>query len=336
VMHVFSLAFVLWSGATIAMGLLTGFGALYVARLCLGAGESLAYPCYSRIFATEIGQEHRGRANALLDAGSKLGPALGTFVGGLILVRTGWRFFFIALGLGSLVWLVPWLSFIRRSAAPRLNREQREGSVADLLRLRSAWGTFLGHFCGNYFWFFLLTWIPSYLVKERGLSIGKMANVISISLVVVAAATLSAGWISDRFIQRGVSPSQVRKSVVVSGLALSSIILPAAFVASTTICVLLLMAACAAFGSYTSNHWAITQTLAGPVMAGRWTSIQNGIGSLSGILAPSLAGYIVQSSGSSKLAFVISAAIAATGAAMWGMVVGPVEEVCWTKQLEQI
>ena len=163
-----------------------------------------------------------------------------------------------------------------------------------------------------------------------------MANVVSISLVVVAAATLSAGWISDHFIQRGVLPSRVRKSVVVSGLALSSIILPAAFVASTTICVLLLMAACAAFGSYTSNHWAITQTLAGPVMAGRWTSIQNGIGSLSGILAPSLARYIVQSSGFSKLAFVISAAIAATGAAMWGMVVGPVEEVCWTKQLEQI
>src|SRR5438045_7373792 len=54
VMHVFTAAFVLWSGATIATGLLTGFGALYIARLCLGAGESLAYPCYSRIFATEI------------------------------------------------------------------------------------------------------------------------------------------------------------------------------------------------------------------------------------------------------------------------------------------
>jgi ACS family D-galactonate transporter-like MFS transporter len=333
---VFTAGFLLWSGATIVTGLLTGFKAIYIARLFLGAGESLAYPCYSRIFATEVAQEHRGRANALLDAGSKLGPALGTFIGGVILVRTGWRFFFIALGVGSLLWLIPWLRFVRRrTVACPLMREVREGSVWDLFRLRSAWGTFLGHFCGNYFWFFLLTWIPSYLVKERGLRIDKMANIVSLCLVAVATATILAGWVSDRLIERGMTPGRVRKSIVVSGLAMSSIIVPAAFVASAATCVIFLIAACVAFGSYTSNHWAITQTLAGPLMAGRWTSIQNGIGSLSGVVAPWLAGLIVQSSGSSKLAFLISAVIALTGAVLWGVVVGPVEEVRWRPQHEQ-
>jgi MFS transporter, ACS family, D-galactonate transporter len=334
VTQVLTAGFLLWSVATLATGVLTGFRAIYIARLVLGAGESLAYPCYSRIFATEVAQEHRGRANALLDASSKLGPAIGTFIGGLILVRTGWRFFFIALGVASLLWLIPWLRYVRRRPAAPAKRELREGSVAELFRLRSAWGTFLGHFCGNYFWFFLLTWIPSYLVKERGLPIGKMANVVSLCLVAVAAATLLAGWVSDRLIERGITPGRVRKSIVVSGLAMSSIILPAAFVASAATCVIFLIAACVAFGSYTSNHWAITQTLAGPLMAGRWTGIQNGIGSLSGVLAPSLAGLIVQSSGSSKLAFLISAAIALAGAVLWGTVVGPVEEVRWRKQHE--
>lgn len=332
VRQVLTAGFLLWSVATLATGVLAGFRSIYIARLVLGAGESLAYPCYSRIFATEVAQEHRGRANALLDAGSKLGPAIGTFIGGLILVRTGWRFFFIALGVGSLLWLIPWLRYVRRRpAAAPANRELLQGSVAELFRLRSAWGTFLGHFCGNYFWFFLLTWIPSYLVKERGMRIDKMANVVSLCLVAVAAATLLAGWISDRLIERGMTPGRVRKSIVVSGLAMSSIILPAAFVASAATCVVFLIAACVAFGSYTSNHWAITQTLAGPLMAGRWTGIQNGIGSLSGVVAPSLAGLIVQSSGSSKLAFLISAAIALAGAVLWGLVVGPVEEVRWRK-----
>jgi MFS transporter, ACS family, D-galactonate transporter len=145
-------------------------------------------------FRNRGGAGASGRANALLDAGSKLGPALGTFIGGLILVRTGWRFFFIALGVGTLLWLIPWLRFVRRqTAAWPLLREVREGSVWDLFRLRSAWGTFLWHFCGNYFWFFLLTWIPSYLVKERGLAIEKMANIVSLCLVAVAAATILAG-----------------------------------------------------------------------------------------------------------------------------------------------
>jgi len=331
VTQVLTAGFLLWSVATLATGVLTGFRSIYIARLVLGAGESLAYPCYSRIFATEVAQEHRGRANALLDAGSKLGPAIGTFIGGLILVRTGWRFFFIALGVASLFWLIPWLRYVRRRPAVPAKRELREGSLAELFRRRSAWGTFLGHFCGNYFWFFLLTWIPSYLVKERGMRIDKMTNVVSLCLVAVAAATLLAGWVSDRLIQRGMTPGRVRKSIVVSGLAMSSIILPAAFVASAATCVVFLIAACVAFGSYTSNHWAITQTLAGPLMAGRWTGIQNGIGSLSGVVAPLLAGLIVQSSGSSKLAFLISAAIALAGAVLWGMVVGPVEEVHWRK-----
>ncbi|HZQ55153.1 MAG TPA: MFS transporter [Bryobacteraceae bacterium] len=325
---VFSAGFLLWSGATIITGLLASFGAIYIARLCLGAGESLAYPCYSRIFAAEIRQEHRGRANALLDAGSKLGPAIGTFIGGFLLARIGWRIFFIALGVASLVWLVPWLRFARCGKAEREARTQTI-SVSQLFRVRSAWGTFFGHFCGNYFWFFLLTWMPSYLVKERGLSIEQMANIVSLLLVIVAGATISAGWVSDRLIERGVAVSRVRKSVVVSGLALSSIILPAAFVTSVAACIAFLIAACVAFGSYTSNHWAITQTLAGPFMAGRWTSVQNGIGSLSGVAAPWLAGFIVQTSGSSKIAFLISGGIALAGAAFWGALVGRVEEVCW-------
>ena len=64
--------YVFWSGATVVTGLVSSFSALYIARLLLGVGESVAYPCYSRVFA-ELPQEHRGRANALIDAGTKLG-----------------------------------------------------------------------------------------------------------------------------------------------------------------------------------------------------------------------------------------------------------------------
>lgn len=328
---VFTGGFLLWSVATIATGLLSSFTAIYGARLFLGAGESLAYPCYSRLFATHLPQHYRGRANALLDAGSKLGPSIGTLLGGLLLVPLGWRWFFIVLGICSLLWLGPWLWYARRLPAISAPATPVNQPVQQMFHLRSAWGTFLGHFCGNYFWFFLVTWVPSYLVKERGFTISRMANVVSLALAVVAAATVSAGWVSDRLIARGNSPTVVRKSVVVSGLALSSMILPVAFVTSVTLSMLLLVFSCMAFGLYTSNHWAITQTLAGPVMAGRWTSLQNGIGNVSGILAPWLAGFIVERSGSSKLAFVISAFIAVAGAVIWGSLVGRVEEVHWKK-----
>lgn len=323
--------FLLWSFATIATGLLSSFQAIYAARLVLGAGESLAYPCYSRIFASDVPQEMRGRANALLDAGSKAGPALGTFIGGILLLRLGWRWFFVLLGAASLLWLVPWIWHLRRerSTAAASQETHRVQNAGQMLRLRPAWGTFLGHFCGNYFWFFLLTWVPSYLVKERGLSIETMANLVSFCLAAVAAATVAAGWVSDRLIARGASPTKVRKTIVVCGLGFSSVILPAAFVPTTTGSIAFLVISCTAFGLYTSNHWAIAQTLAGPSMAGRWTSLQNGIGNISGILAPWLAGVVVETTGSSKPAFVVSAVIALAGSLFWGLVVGKVEPVRW-------
>ena len=92
----------------------------------------------------------------------------------------------------------------------------------------------------------------------------------------------------------------------------------------------LLLLACMSFGVYTSNNWAITQTLSGPLAAGRWTSIQNGVGNLSGIAAPWLTGVVVEKTGAFYLAFVIAAAIALIGAFFWGMVVGPVETVKWS------
>src|SRR3982751_4492127 len=248
VVHVFTAGFVLWSVATIATGLLSGFESIFVCRLVLGAGESLAYPCYSRLFATFIPQDHRGRANALLDAASKLGPALGTVLGGVLLSRFGWRMFFVVLGLASLLWIIPWLAYAPRLGNPEAQDRPNLEPATGLFRIRSAWGTFLGHFCGNYFWFFLLTWIPSYLVRERGFTIGGMASVISAALTAVAAATVLAGWISDRLIARGASVTTVRKSVVVSGLAGSSVILPVAFTANIGVSIVLLFCACIAFG----------------------------------------------------------------------------------------
>jgi MFS transporter, ACS family, D-galactonate transporter len=317
-----------WSAATVLTGVLSGLPALFAARLLVGAGESVAYPCYSRIFASSIPVEHRGVANALLDAASKLGPALGTLIGGALLATVGWRMFFVVLGAASLLWLIPWLRWM-----PKL---ERAGAVSaggpttlQILRTRSAWGAFLGHFCGNYFWFFLLTWLPTYLVKERGFEQGRMIRVSSIVYFAIAASTLCAGWISDRWIAAGGSPTRVRKTVVCCGLGFSTVILPVAVVQDSTAAVVLLFVACMSFGAYTSNHWAITQTLAGPLAAGRWTSLQNGIGNLSGIVAAWLTGVVVDRTHSFALPFAIAAAIAVTGALLWGIVVQEVKPVQW-------
>src|SRR5580765_5082079 len=105
---VMAIGFFIWSAATAATGLVQGFAILLWLRLLLGAGESVAYPCYSKIIAGNFAEHQRGLANSLIDAGTKFGPALGILAGGILMERFGWRPVFIVLGLGSLLWLPPW------------------------------------------------------------------------------------------------------------------------------------------------------------------------------------------------------------------------------------
>jgi len=334
--------YVLWSLAMACLGFAPNYVALFALQLVLGMGESVAYPCYSRIFAA-MPQEHRGRANAFIDAGTKIGPAAGAFVGGMILVHYGWRMLFFSFGAGALIWIVPWYFAMprgQRAESQNAVEKQRstnpgpgsetEPSILKMLRLRCAWGVLIGHFCGNYFYYLVLGWLPIYLVQEEHLSIRDMSRLSAAVFLLIACATVTAGWISDRLIARGASPTAVRLSVVASGHIMASILLLLTVVHGHPLIALgLLAVACIGHGGYASNHWAIAQTLAGPKMAGRWSSLQNGFANLSGIVGLWLTGYIRQTHGSSRLAFAITGAVALVGACSWVFLVRRVEPVRW-------
>ena len=320
----------LWSVATFVIGLMSSFTTMYMALLLLGLGESVAYPCYSRMFA-ELPGEHRGKANAFIDAGTKLGPAAGAFVGGLVLARAGWRVLFIALGAGGLLWLVPWLRAMpREEPVAGVSDRKDSASFAKLLRLRCAWGTFFGHFSGNYLFYFLLTWLPVYLVHEQKMSIGLMSRVTAGLFLLIASTTAITGWTSDRLIARGVSPTRVRLTIVVVGLTVGSCLMALPFIHhNPPLTFTVIAVASIGLGAFSSNHWAITQTLAGPHFAGRWSSMQNGVANLAGIIAPWSSGLIVQLNGNSSLAFAVTGGVALAGALVWALLVRRVEPIQW-------
>src|SRR5438270_12800678 len=83
--------FFLWSLATALTGIAHVFAALFLIRLMLGVGESVAYPSYSKIIALNFPEEHRGLANSVISAGLVLGPGFGMLMGGMLMARFGWR-----------------------------------------------------------------------------------------------------------------------------------------------------------------------------------------------------------------------------------------------------
>jgi MFS transporter, ACS family, D-galactonate transporter len=324
-----AVGFVLWSGATAATGAIAGFASLLCLRLVLGVGESVAYPCYSKILTSRLTERQRGVANALIDAGSKIGPAIGTALGGLLVAQYGWRPFFVIAGVAGFLWLPAWLKWMPRRAAPGTAATAEPPGFGEILRHRSIWAACMGHFAGNYFWYFLLTWLPYYLVHERHFSMREMAVMGSGPPLVCAAASIIAAGVSVRALTRGATPTVVRKTCTVAGLGVATIIVLVPMVPGTTMAMTILMLASVGYGVFSSSHWAITQTIAGPLAAGRWSGLQNFVGNLAGVVAPALTGFVVGATGSFFWAFVAAGVVTLTGALAHWFALGRVEPAIW-------
>jgi MFS transporter, ACS family, D-galactonate transporter len=329
---VFAAGFFLWSIATIVTGLVHGFFLLLVLRLLLGVGESVAYPSYSKIIALHYREEHRGIANSIISAGLALGPGFGLLAGGLLIARFGWRGFFIFLGLLSLCWLIPWLTWMPPAKSAIHQDKIAAPSYAAILLQRSAWGTIFAQFGYNYVSYFLLTWLPFYLVRDRHFSMIAMAKIGATGYVLSALLAICSGWFSDHLIRSGGTPTRVRKPFVAGGLAGAGVLLFLSVVAPPVWNVPLLILGIACQGISSSNIWAISQTLAGPYAAGRWTGMQNGSGNLAGIVAPALTGFTLDRTGHFEWPFAVAALVALAGASSWLFVVGPVRPVTWPER----
>jgi MFS transporter, ACS family, D-galactonate transporter len=343
---VLALGILLWSAATFGTGLVNGFKLLLAMRLILGIGESVAYPSYSKIISRNFSELQRGRANSLISAGQASGPAVGTLLGGMLIVHVGWRFFFVLFGVASSLWLFPWLKFLRRPATVSdsipsfpdstaillASQPAASATMLQILSQRSAWGTFAGLFAYNYIWYFFITWLPTYLERERNFSVQAMSIVTGFAFFVLAISALVSGWLSDKWIAAGATPTRVRKTFTGAGLLIASSILLVGIVVNHHIAVSILILVCIGLGMGTSNLWSVTQTLAGPATAGKWTGLQNFTGNLAGWITPALIGLIVQRTGNFFWVFVITSAVTLLGAAAWVFVVGSIKPVVWPQR----
>jgi MFS transporter, ACS family, D-galactonate transporter len=341
---VLALGILLWSAATFGTGLVRGFTLLLAMRLILGIGESVAYPSYSKIISRHFSESQRGRANSFISAGQACGPAIGTLLGGMLIVHVGWRLFFVLFGVASSLWLLPWLKYLRkpaRSSEPDpalaidgieilLASESASASILQILQQRSAWGTFAGLFAYNYIWYFFITWLPTYLVRDRQFSVKTMSVVTGLAFFVLAASALVSGWLSDKWIAAGGTPTRVRKTFTGAGPIIAASIVLVGILANHAAAVAVLMLTCIGLGMCTSNLWSVTQTLAGPATSGKWTGLQNFTGNLAGWIAPTLIGLIVQRTGSFFYVFVITSVVTLLGAVSWVFIVGPVKPIQWT------
>ena len=334
--RVFATGLAIWSIATLATGFAQGFIALVVLRVLLGVGESVAFPCASKVLAGAVEVQHLGKANGVLAFGYLVGPAVGTLLGGFLMSIYGWRPVFVLFGALSLLWLWPWFK-VKVVLSP--HESEIRGRKVDedvpayrlILKQRALWGASLGHFASNYSFYFILSWLPFYLVKERDFSMGTMAVIASWAYLLNAASALLMGWAADRWIRAGRSIDLVYKGLMVmshvAGIACMAgmVLLPVA----GSIAALFIFQIIAGF-SY-PGIFAIPQIIAGPKASGSWVGVQNAVGNIAGLIAPAVTGILVDQTGRFDVAFAVVAAVNVFGLFGWLLILGKIAPIDWAR-----
>ena len=319
----------LWGLATLLTGFANGFWMLLALRVLLGIGESVFYPCNHRFLGAHITVAERGRANGIVATGQALGPLVGTLGGGLLMAEHGWRPAFLLFGALSLAWLWPWHVVTRGGLTAVRGGGDAPVSWSRLLSERSLWGTSLGHFCGNYAYYFMLTWLPLLLVREHGLDMARMAMVGAGVYALQAVAAPSTGWLCDRLVARGHDVDRVLKGIMNFGLCGAAAAMAGCAFAGPETTIGLILVAGIFFGMQSAPLGAISQTIGGVRAAGQWMGVQNFCANFAGVLAPLITGFVVERTGQFLWAFAIAAAVTLVGVIAFGVVVRRVAPAQW-------
>ncbi|MBS0396244.1 MAG: MFS transporter [Proteobacteria bacterium] len=321
----------LWSVATLLTGFSGSFAAIMALRLVLGLGETAAFPSSSKLIATCVDRAHIGIANGVIGFGYLVGPAVGTLLGGLLMARVGWRPVFVLFGAVSLLWLLPWARVrVAESTARTPAGDGDAPPMAAILRQRGLWGAAIGHFAGNYNWYFILGWLPTYLVRGRGFSMESMAQVVSFAYLVNAAAALFAGWAIDAWVRAGRSPTLAYKLPMGLAHLLGIACMFGMAVLPVRGCIACLFVYEIVLGFSSPGYFGIPQILAGPAATARWVGVQNMIGNLPGIIAPFFAGILIDAEGGSyATAFAIAGIVNLVGFFGWVVVLPRIAPIRW-------
>ena len=291
--------FLVWSIASAAIAISRGTGDIIGMRMVLGLAEAIAPLASISFIRNNFAGKDQGLPTSIYIAGQNVGPALGALVGAMLLDRFGWRMMFALTGLGGLIWLPGWL-FAVPSDGTRAVR-QAEKAADDLaaprrwtwrmlLTNRIFWAMAFAILLSSYYWYFVLTWVPSYLILARGFSTLEMGRVVSTALFTMAIANVLAGLAVDKLAAR-IGVFRARLGFAVVGYAGTAAILLLLVTDRSWALPILTFSMCAT-GIGNSNYWTISQHVPPKNMVGRTIGFLNTISVVAGGAAPVITGWI--------------------------------------------
>lgn len=336
-----------WSVAQMCVAFASTLSGFIGARIFLGIGESGAYPCNAGVTAKWFPVHERARVSAIFDSAAKFGSAFAMPVIVWMIATFSWHAPFIVFGLVGVVWAIFfWKYYNDPHKSKHINKEElhyiTEGKKVDydekstvkwyqLLKYRNVQAMCIGFFILNYINYFFITWMPAYLMSDRGFSFEMMGIVAAIPAIIGICGELSGGVVSDKLYKMGFSLTKSRKAVLIIGMILASSIGLVAVFESDIVAIVLLSVA--SFGCVFAAPavWSLPGDTVEKHTVSKLAGLQNCVSNMGGAVGSLITGIILGATNSFSAALFFSGGLALVAVLVYAFYLGPVRKIDLSK-----
>jgi len=341
------LSTLLWSAASALAAIAGGLGGLLLARSVLGIAEAPSFPANAKAVGYWFPLSERATATAIFDAAAKFSNVIGVPLVAIVTVGFGWRSGFAASAALSLCYFAVFWRVYRDPTADRHLSASEQGFIGDggataegrssrgstemlgyLLRNRKVWGLSFGFSCYGYCFYFMLTWLPGYLVQTMHQSILQSAGYTTIPWICATVADLVVGgWWVDRLIRRGYDARRVRKSVLVGGMLAGLAMFGAALTLDPAWAILWISISLSGLSAAAPVGWSLPALIAPRGATASVGSVMNFMNNLMGAVAPVVTGAIVAATHAFAGAFFLAGIILIAGILSYIFLLGEIAPI---------
>ena len=330
---VLGFAGIAWGCVTMLVAVCVGFYSFLALRIGIGVTEAPAFPANARVVSVWVPKRERTFASSMFDCAARAGGAFAPPIVAFIIAEWGWRMSFVVTGAMAVVWAIWWLlSYHEPADHPRISKSElayirqdevitdagavhvepismsRLATYPVILKACLAYAFYL------YIWTVFLYWIPTYLMKARGLSLKEMGVAASIPYIFAIFMELTGGKVFDKWYAKGASITKLRRTGMGIGMFGAAFFILMCMQANTAFwAIFWLSAFCGIFAFGASNVWAIPSDIAPYGQAGGVGGVYNFVGNFGALLAPMVTGYLAASKYGFNGAFAVCVAFAILG-----------------------
>ena len=208
-----------WSLAAMSHGWAMTIGQFSMARIALGATESMGTPASVKTIGALFSARMRSLAFGISNGSANVGAIVTPLVLPMLALAVGWRGSFILVGALGLIWTALWLVATRgvsftRAVAAKVSVRSTASGLKTLLSDRRTWGVAGAKALSDQVWWLLLFWAPDFFHRVFHLSVKQLGGPLALVYTLAAIGSLTAGWIASRLLARGLSINTVRKGMM--------------------------------------------------------------------------------------------------------------------------